>query len=255
MTEQVIPLGRMADDHTAFLLLQRDPELKRRVTNPYAPIPPRIAPRAVAAACASHPFIKRLNGLPYAVGLGVAILNKLFAYEKMAKEVCEGAGAHKTLPPSSKLEPLDRALRVLDEPKLFDADLRRLRDELNHVVLHGRAYRPDGAPALPVSPASPASPWAPPTEFQLDAPASPSTVASPSPPAVPSAAAPPWALGPSVEPRQLAIALAAAWGVRLAADAAERGALDALVLNVRLDALVHLVLDVLAVALLYEARR
>ena len=133
---------------SAFLLLQRDPELKRRVTNPYALQPPRIAPRAVAAACASHPFIKRLNGLPYAVGLGVAILNKLFAYEKMAKEVCEGAGAHKTLPPSSKLEPLDRALRVLDFPEVFDPDLRRLRDELNHVVLHGRRYRPDGAPAL-----------------------------------------------------------------------------------------------------------
>ena len=65
----------------------------------------------------------------------------------------------------------------------------------------------------------------------------------------------PWALGPSVEPRRLAFALLAVWGVRLAADAAERGALDALVLNVRLDALVHLVLDVVAVALLYEARR
>ena len=97
-----------------------------------------------------------------------------------------------------------------------------------------------------MEPTSPVSPWAPPPEFQLDAPVSPSTVASP---------ASPWALGPSVEPRQLAIALAAVWGVRLAADAAERGALDALVLNVRLDALVHLVLDVLAVALLYEARR
>ena len=95
------------------------------------------------------------------------------------------------------------------------------------------------------------SPWAPPPEFQLDAPMSPSTVASPSTPAPAS----PWALGPSIEPRQLAIALAAVWGVRLAADAAERGALDALVLNVRLDALVHLVLDVVAVALLYEARR
>ena len=90
-----------------------------------------------------------------------------------------------------------------------------------------------------------------PPEFQLDSPVSPSPVASPSPPAPAS----PWALGPSVERRQLAIALAAVWGVRLAADAAERGALDALVLNVRLDALVHLVLDVLAVALLYEARR
>ena len=203
-----------------------------------------------------HPFIKRLKGLPVAVSLAVAILNRLFAAEKAEKEACEAAGAHKTLPPSSKLEPLDRALRVLDEPKLFDAELRRLRDELNHVVLHGRAYRPDGAPALPVSPTSPASPWAPPQEFQLDAPASPSTVASPSTPAAgPSAPASPWALGPSVEPRQLALALAAAWGVRLAADAAERGALDALVLNVRLDAVVHLVLDVLAVALLYEARR
>ena len=138
---------------------------------------------------------------------------------------------------------------------MFDAELRRLRDELNHVVLHGRAYRPDGAPALPVSPLSPLSPLTPPPEFQLDAPASPSTVASPSTPAVPSAAASPWARGPSVEPRQLALALAAVWGVRLAADAAERGALDALVLNVRLDAVVHLVLDVLAVALLYEARR
>ena len=175
VTEQVIPLGRMADDHTAFLLLQRDPELKRRVTNPYAPIPPRIAPRAVAAACASHPFIKRLNGLPYAVGLGVAILNKLFAYEKMAKEVCEGAGAHKTLPPSSKLEPLDRALRVLDFPEVFDPDLRRLRDELKYVVEHGQGYRPEAecrkppAQATPwdvarswfgsTSPAAPASAW------------------------------------------------------------------------------------------------
>ena len=181
VTEQVIPLGRMTDDHTAFLLLQRDPELKRRVTNPYALQPPRIAPRAVAAACASHPFIKRLNGLPYAVGLGVAILNKLFAYEKMAKEVCEGAGAHKTLPPSSKLEPLDRALRVLDFPEVFDPDLRRLRDELKYVVEHGQGYRPEAEcrkppaqatpwdvarswfgptpPAVPVSPAAPASAW------------------------------------------------------------------------------------------------
>jgi hypothetical protein len=129
------------------------------------------------------------------------------------------------------------------EQKLEESDLRQNVDELNYMVQHGRGYRPDGTP---VSPASPASPWTPPPEFQLDAPVSPSTVASP---------ASPWALGPSVEPRQLAIALAAVWGVRLAADAAERGALDALVLNVRLDALVHLVLDVLAVALLYEARR
>ena len=158
MTEQVIPLGRMADDHTAFLLLQRDPELKRRVTNPYALQPPRIAPRAVAAACASHPFIKRLNGLPYAVGLGVAILNKLFAYERMAKEVCEGAGAHKTLPPSSKLEPLDRALRVLDFPEVFDPDLRRLRDELKYVVEYGRGYRPEAEAECRPPPAQ-ASPW------------------------------------------------------------------------------------------------
>ena len=77
----------------------------------------------------------------------------------------------------------------------------------------------------------------------------------PASPPAPSAPASPWALGPSVEPRQLAIALAIVWGVRLAADAAERGALDALVLNVRLDAVVHLVLDVVAVALLYESRR
>ena len=102
-----------------------------------------------------------------------------------------------------------------------------------------------------MSPESPAPSWAPPPEFQLDSPVSPSTAASPFTPA----SASPWALGPSVEPRQLAFALLAVWGVRLAADAAERGALDALVLNVRLDAVVHLVLDVLAVALLYEARR
>ena len=143
VTEQVIPLGRMADNHTAFLLLQRDPELKRRATNPNMLQPPRIAPRDVVTMCASHPFIKRLNGLPYAVGLGVAILNKLFAYEKMAKEVCEGAGARKTRPPSSRLEPLDRALRVLDFPEVFDPDLRRLRDELKYVVEYGRGYRPE----------------------------------------------------------------------------------------------------------------
>ena len=135
--------------------------------------------------CASHPFIKRLNGQPYAVGLGVAILNKLFAYEKMAKEVCEGAGARPTPPPSlsERLEPLDRALRVLDFPEVFDPDLRRLRDELKYVVEHGRGYRPEAecrpppaqaspwdvarswfgstSPAVPVSPAAPvpASAW------------------------------------------------------------------------------------------------
>ena len=47
VTEQIIPLGRMADEHTAFLLLQRDPELKRRATNPNMLQPPRIAPRDV----------------------------------------------------------------------------------------------------------------------------------------------------------------------------------------------------------------
>ena len=174
----------MANNPTAFLLLQRDPELKRRATNPNLLQPPRIAPRAVVAACASHPFIKRLNGQPYAVGLGVAILNKLFAYEKMAKEVCEGAGARPTPPPSlsERLEPLDRALRVLDFPEVFDPDLRRLRDELKYVVEHGGGYRPETeecrkppaqatpwdvarswfgstSPAVPVSPAAPASAW------------------------------------------------------------------------------------------------
>jgi len=183
VTEQIIPLGRMTDDHTAFLLLQRDPELKRRATNPNRLQPPPIAPPHVVTMCASHPFIKRLKGQPYAVGLGVAILNKLFAYERMAKEVCEGAGASATPPPLSRLEPLDRALRVLDFPEVFDPDLRRLRDELKYVVEHGRGYRPEAevecrpppaqatpwdvarswfgstSPAVPVSPATPASAW------------------------------------------------------------------------------------------------
>ena len=301
VTENVISLGPLKEDKTALMLLYRDRELLRRATDPYAPLPPKIAPRPVVAMCALHPLMKRLNGLPRAVDLAVRILNLLFASEKAAKEASEAAGACKTTPPQS-LEPLDRVLRVLDdddgereirvakrlirkigggsdslregdkveadhrglgkfypgkisrdrgddtydisyEQKLEESDLRQNVDELNYMVQHGRGYRPDGTP---VSPASPAPSWAPPPEFQLDAPVSPSTVASP---------ASPWALGPSVEPRQLAIALAAVWGVRLAADAAERGALDALVLNVRLDALVHLVLDVLAVALLYEARR
>ena len=142
MTEQVVPLGRMADDHTAFLLLQRDPELKRRVTNPYTPLPPKTAPHDAVVACALHPFIKRLKGLPYAVLLAVAILNKLFAAERAEKEACEAAGASTPPPPPSR-EPLDRALRVLDEPDVFDADLRRFRDELNYVVLYGRGYRPE----------------------------------------------------------------------------------------------------------------
>ena len=301
VTENVISLGPLKEDKTALMLLYRDRELLRRAHDPYAPLPPKIAPRPVVAMCALHPLMKRLNGLPRAVDLAVRILNLLFAAEEAAKDACEAAGASKMKPPQS-LEPLDRVLRVLDdddgereirvakrlirkigggsdslregdkveadhrglgkfypgkisrdrgddtydisyEQKLEESDLRQNVDELNYMVQHGRGYRPDGTP---VSPASPASPWTPPPEFQLDSPVSPSTVASP---------ASPWALGPSVEPRQLAIALAAVWGVRLAADAAERGALDALVLNVRLDALVHLVLDVLAVALLYEARR
>ena len=117
---------------------------KKNITNPYMLQVPRMEqiPQNMVAACASHPFMKRLNGLPYAVLLAVAILNKLFAAERAAKEASEAAGACKTtLPPS--LEPLDRALRVLDEPDVFDADLRRFRDELNYVVLYGRGYRPE----------------------------------------------------------------------------------------------------------------
>ena len=300
VTEGVITLGPLAPDKTALMLLYRDRELLRRAHNPYADLPPKLAPRPVVAMCSKHPLMKRLKGLPRAVDLAVRILNLLFAAEEAAKDACEAAGASKMKPPQS-LEPLDRVLRVLDdddgereirvakrlirkiggdsdslragdkveadyrelgkfypgrisrdrgddtydisyEQKLEESDLRQHVDELNYMVQHGRGYRPDGTP---VSPASPASSWAPPPEFQLDAPVSPSTPAPASP----------WALGLSVEPRQLAFALAAVWGVRLAADAAERGALDALVLNVRLDAVVHLVLDVLAVALLYEARR
>ena len=158
VTEQVVALGPMTPSDTAYLLLQRAPELKRRLHDPLKLQPPRIAPPSVVVKCASHPFMKRLNGMPYAVGLGVAILNKLFAYEKMAKEVCEGAGAHKTLPPSSKLEPLDRALRVLDFPEVFDPDLRRLRDELKYVVEYGRGYRPEAEAECRPPPAQ-ASPW------------------------------------------------------------------------------------------------
>ncbi|CAH0372307.1 unnamed protein product [Pelagomonas calceolata] len=142
VTEQPVSLGPMAPGDTALLLLQRCTELKRRVTNPYTPLPPKTAPHDVVVACALHPFIKRLNGLPYAVLLAVAILNKLFAAERAEKEACEAAGASTPPPPPSR-EPLDRALRVLDEPDVFDADLRRFRDELNYVVLYGRGYRPE----------------------------------------------------------------------------------------------------------------
>jgi O-acetyl-ADP-ribose deacetylase (regulator of RNase III) len=172
VTEQIVALGPMAPGDTAFLLLQRNPELKRRVTNPFELQPPRIAPPGVVVACASHPFVKRLNGLPYAVSLAVLIINKLFASEKAAKDACEAAGAHKTLPPSSRLEPLDRALRVLDLPHdIFpgpspyfprnkDSDLRRLRDELNHVVQYGRGYRPEAEPEPEFpEPSTRASPW------------------------------------------------------------------------------------------------
>ena len=142
VTEQPVSLGPMAPGDTALLLLQRCTELKRRVTNPYTPLPPKTAPHDVVVACALHPFIKRLKGLPYAVLLAVAILNKLFAAERAEKEACEAAGAS-TPPPSPSREPLDRVLRVLDEPEVFDPDLRRFRDELNYVVLYGRGYRPE----------------------------------------------------------------------------------------------------------------
>ena len=170
VTEQPVSLEPMAPRATAFLLLQRCTELKRRVTNPYMLQPPRKAPPDVVAACASHSFIKRLNGLPVAVSLAVAILNKLFAAEKAAKgkaarETCEAAGACtlppplSQLPPSSRLEPLDRALRVLDEPHLDDPNLRRFRDELNHVVFEGRGYRPEPEPEPEFpEPSAPASP-------------------------------------------------------------------------------------------------
>ena len=161
VTEQPVSLGPMALGDTALLLLQRCTELKRRATDPYMLQVPRMEqiPPNVVNMCASHPFIKRLKGVPYAVLLAVAILNKLFAAEKAEKEACEAAGAHKTLPPSSKLEPLDRALRVLDEPHLDDSNLRRFRDELNHVVQFGRGYRsePEPEPEFP-EPSAPASP-------------------------------------------------------------------------------------------------
>ena len=82
----------------------------------------------------------------------MAILNTLFAAEKAEKEACEVAGACATPQPPS-LEPLDRALRVLDEPEVFDSDLRRFRDELNYVVQYGRGYRPEPEPPEPSTPA------------------------------------------------------------------------------------------------------
>ena len=39
---------------------------------------------------------------------------------------------------------------MLDEPEVFDPDLRRFRDELNYVVQYGRRYRPE--PELPEPP-------------------------------------------------------------------------------------------------------
>ena len=52
-----------------------------------------------------------------------------------------------------------------------------------------------------------------------------------------------------VPPRALVLAFAAVWGVRIAADAVRDGALA-----LRLDAVVHGGLDLLAIALLFEAR-
>ena len=146
--------------------------------------------------CASHPFMKRLKGLPYAVLLAVAILNKLFAAEwaaeEAAKEARESADAWMLsydaapLRPSlsSTLEPLDRVLRVLDEPEVFDPDLRRFRDELNYVVQYGRAYRSEHEPEPefpePSAPASPGdSARSRSGSTSPSAPASPSTSASP----------------------------------------------------------------------------
>ena len=184
VTEQPVILGPMTQRHTAFLLLQRGTELKRRATNPNLLFYPRIAPPHVVTACASHPFIKHLNGLPVAVSLAVAILNRLFAAERAEKEACEATGACTTSPPSSKLEPLDRALRVLEAAELKDPKLRRLRDELNHVVQFGRGYRsePEPEPEFP-EPSTPASPgdsarsWSGSTSPSASA--SPSTSASP----------------------------------------------------------------------------
>ena len=184
VTEQPVILGPMAQRHTAFLLLQRGTELKRRATNPNELFYPRIAPPHVVTACASHPFIKRLKGLPVAVSLAVAILNRLFAAEKAEKEACEATGAcTPPPPPSSKLEPLDRALRVLEAAELEDPKLRRLRDELNCVVAD-RRYRSEPEPepefpesSAPASPGDSARSWSGSTS--PSAPASPSTSASP----------------------------------------------------------------------------
>ena len=112
VTENVISLGPLKEDKTALMLLYRDRELLRR-RDPYAPLPPKIAPRPVVAMCALHPLMKRLNGLPRAVDLAVRILNLLFASEKAAKEA-SGRRRVQDAPPQS-LEPLDRVLRVLDD--------------------------------------------------------------------------------------------------------------------------------------------
>ena len=103
-------------------------------------------------ACTRRIRSKRLNGQPYAVGLGVAILNKLFAYEKMAKEVCEGAGARRRR--------LRRRARAHSNagPRLararFSGGVRpppALCDELKYVVEYGAGVsrRRDGMPPAP----------------------------------------------------------------------------------------------------------
>ena len=223
VTERVVTLGPLALDQTATLLLQRAPELMRRASNSDASRAPKVAPDTLVAACAAHPVTKRLNGLPFAVSLAVSVLNNLFASEEAAKSAAESAGGTQA-PPMPPLEALDRVLRVLDATHV-DPELQRLRDELAFVVQYGQGYSPEGEKATDC-----------PSDCEFpdcDEPSSPTGRG----------------LGARVEPRQLALGLAAVWAVRLAADAVARGTLA-----LRLDAVVHLLLDAVAVALVYEAR-
>ena len=237
VTERVIKLSPIEPLHAAKLLLQRSPELSRRACKG-ATRAPRVAPDVLVQKCASHPAIRALFGIPFAISLSSTLLNALFDAEDRAMAAAEAARAAAAEPsfPSTNapLEPLDRLLRVLSSDHDDNGiEISRLRDEIRFVIDKGSEFEAgdeadegdggDGPPPLPSD----------------EAPEPPEPASEPKR----------HALSPWCAPERVAAGLAACWAARLLVDAWVD---PSRAFSLRLDAVIHAALDGLAVALLFE---
>lgn len=150
VTERVLKLRPLGPVTAATLLLRRSPELARRATNVKAARHPRTPPDDLVNAVARHAALARLGGNPFAIALGATLLNNFFEADdaRVLKTSASDTVISLGVPPPKQcrskslespvkphpLEPLDKLVELLDASDIENPELARLRDEITFVA-------------------------------------------------------------------------------------------------------------------------